>query len=88
MLGFVPLMQAADTVSGGKLPSDEAPCPSDSALSTQMVLRASVGALAGAAVAPKGREGMWAATGFFLGASLGQLGIVGIMLTGVWSKMK
>jgi hypothetical protein len=55
-------------------------------LATTMVLRAAVGALAGAAVAPKGREGAWAAAGFFSGAVLGQVGIVAVLGIALWKK--
>ena len=55
-------------------------------LATTMVLRAAVGALAGAAAAPRGREGMWAAAGFFSGAVLGQVGIVAVLGVALWKK--
>jgi hypothetical protein len=56
-------------------------------LATTMVLRGAVGVLIGAAVAPRGKEGMWAAAGFASGAMLGQVGIVGVALLGLWRKV-
>lgn len=55
-------------------------------LATNMVLRGAMGALTGAAVATKGKEGLWAAAGFFVGATLGQYGIVGILTAALWKK--
>lgn len=55
-------------------------------LAMNMVLRGAVGALAGAAVAKKGSEGAWAAAGFFLGSTLGQYGIVGVLAAALWKK--
>lgn len=55
-------------------------------LATMMMLRGAVGALAGAAAGPKGREGIWAGAGFFLAATLGQYGIVGILAVALWKK--
>jgi hypothetical protein len=55
-------------------------------LAATMVLRGAVGALAGAAVSKPGQEGLWGAAGFFLGATLGQYGIVGVLAAGLWKK--
>ncbi len=55
-------------------------------LATTMVLRGAVGALAGAAAGPKGREGIWGAAGFVMGTMLGQVGIVGVLLAALWKK--
>lgn len=69
------------------VPADAAPAVvSSGELATTMVLRAAVGALAGAAVAPRGREGAWAAAGFFSGAVLGQVGIVAVLGIALWKK--
>lgn len=57
-------------------------------LATTMVLRGAVGALAGAAVAKRGDEGTWASAGFFLGAALGQYGIVTVLAAALWKKME
>jgi hypothetical protein len=56
------------------------------ALATTMVLRGAVGTLIGAAVAPKGSEGIWGAIGFGSGALLGQLGILGMAVAALWKK--
>jgi hypothetical protein len=56
-------------------------------LSTTMVLRGAVGTLIGAAVAPKGSEGLWGAAGFVMGATLGEVGIVGIAFAALWRKV-
>lgn len=55
-------------------------------LATAMVLRGAAGVLLGAAVAPVGREGVWAAAGFVSGAVLGQIGIVGLAMIALWRK--
>lgn len=55
-------------------------------LATMMLLRGSVGALAGAACGPKGQEGLWAAAGFFVGSTLGQYGVVSILVAALWKK--
>lgn len=55
-------------------------------LASTMVLRGAMGTLVGAAVAPKGREGLWGAAGFFLGATLGQIGIVAVATIALWRK--
>lgn len=59
---------------------------SQTELCSSMVLRGSVGALIGAAVAPEGREGKWGAIGFVMGSTLGEVGIVGIALAALWNK--
>jgi len=63
-----------------------APAVSSGELATSMMLRAAVGALAGAAGAPRGREGVWGVAGFFLGATLGQVGIVAVLGAALWKK--
>lgn len=55
-------------------------------LATTMVLRGAAGTVIGAAVAPRGREGLWAAVGFAMGATLGEVGIVGVALAALWRK--
>jgi hypothetical protein len=55
-------------------------------LSSTMVLRGAVGVLAGAAVAPRGYEAIWAAAGFVAGATLGEVGIVGLLAAALWKK--
>ena len=55
-------------------------------LASTMVLRGAVGVLAGAAAAPKGKEGAWAAAGFVVGATFGQVGIVGLLAAALWMK--
>jgi hypothetical protein len=55
-------------------------------LATTMVLRGAVGTLIGAAVAPKGSEGLWGAVGFVMGSMLGEVGIVGVAFAALWRK--
>jgi hypothetical protein len=55
-------------------------------LATTMVLRGAAGTVIGAAVAPKGKEGIWGAVGFAMGATLGEVGIVGVALAALWRK--
>lgn len=55
-------------------------------LATTMVLRGAVGTVIGAAVAPQGREGLWAAVGFAMGATLGEVGIISVALAALWRK--
>lgn len=55
-------------------------------LATSMVMRGAVGTLIGAAAAPKGGEGVWAAVGFVSGALFGEIGIVGVALAALWKK--
>ena len=55
-------------------------------LATTMVLRGAVGTLIGAAAAPAGSEGAWGAIGFVMGATLGEIGIVGVALAALWKK--
>ena len=55
-------------------------------LATTMVLRGAVGTVIGAAVAPEGKEGLWAAAGFAAGATAGEVGIIGIALAALWRK--
>lgn len=56
-------------------------------LATTMMLRGAVGVVIGAAVAPKGNEGLWAAAGFAMGATVGEVGIIGIALAALWRKV-
>jgi hypothetical protein len=51
-----------------------------------MVLRGAVGTLIGAAASPSGQEGVWGAVGFVMGATLGEIGIVGVALAALWKK--
>lgn len=55
-------------------------------LASTMVLRGAVGTLVGAAVAPRGREGLWGAIGFVTGSLLGQYGIVAVAAYALWRK--
>jgi hypothetical protein len=55
-------------------------------LATTMVLRGAVGTLIGAAASPAGSEGVWGAVGFVMGATMGELGIVGVALAALWKK--
>lgn len=55
-------------------------------LATTMVLRGAVGTLIGAAASPVGQEGVWGAVGFVMGATMGELGIVGVALAALWKK--
>lgn len=55
-------------------------------LASTMVLRGSVGVLAGAAVAPKGEEAVWAAAGFVVGSMLGEVGLVAMLAAALWKK--
>lgn len=55
-------------------------------LATTMMLRGAVGVVIGAAVAPKGKEGLWGAAGFAMGASVGEVGIIGVALAALWQK--
>jgi len=56
-------------------------------LAMSKVLQGAVGALAGAAVADDDTVGRWAAAGFFLGVTLGQYGIVGVLAASVWNRI-
>ena len=55
-------------------------------LATTMVLRGAIGTVIGAAVAPEGKEGLWAAAGFAAGATAGEVGIIGVALAALWRK--
>lgn len=55
-------------------------------LATTMVMRGAFGVLLGAAVAPRGREGIWGAAGFVVGTVLGQPGILAMALASLWQK--
>ena len=55
-------------------------------LATTMMLRGAVGTLIGAAAAPPGKEGLWGAAGFVMGATLGEIGIVGVAFAALWRK--
>ena len=72
--------------------SDDAAAPSPTPvitsgeLATTMVMRGAFGTLLGAAVAPKGREGIWGAGGFVVGTLLGQPGILAMALASLWQK--
>lgn len=55
-------------------------------LATTMVLRGAVGTLVGAAASKPGSEGVWGAVGFVMGATMGELGIVGVALAALWKK--
>ncbi len=63
-----------------------APAATAGQLATTMVMRGAVGTLIGAAAAPEGKEGVWGAVGFVMGATLGEIGIVGVALASLWRK--
>lgn len=79
---------AAATPAPAPTPTATPVTPSEpvSDLSSTMVLRGAVGVLAGAAVAPRGAEAIWAAAGFVAGATLGEVGIVGLLAAALWKK--
>ena len=64
------------------------PAATSGELATTMMVRGAVGTLIGAAVAPRSREGIWGAVGFVMGATLGEIGIVGVALAALWRKAK
>lgn len=67
----------------------EAPGVLDQAqLSTAMVLRGAVGVVLGAAMAPAGEEGRWAAVGGGAGALFGETAIVALGFAMLWRKTK
>lgn len=71
------------------LGADEPAAPaavSTGELATTMVLRGAVGTLIGAAAGPRGREGIWGAAGFVMGAAFGEIGVVGVALAALWRK--
>lgn len=70
----------------GQETSSFSPSVGSGELATTMVLRGAVGTLIGAAVAPKGTEGIWGSVGFVMGATLGEIGIVGVALAALWRK--
>ena len=82
--GQVPAILPVPVPSAEPLPDDTA--MSSGQLATTMVLRGAVGTLVGAAVAPPGREGAWGAVGFVMGATIGEIGIVGVALAALWRK--
>lgn len=55
-------------------------------LATTMMMRGAFGVLLGAAVAPRGREGIWGAAGFVVGTVAGQPGILAMALASLWQK--
>lgn len=55
-------------------------------LATTMMMRGAFGVLLGAAVAPRGREGIWGAAGFVVGTVAGQPGILAMALAALWQK--
>lgn len=81
-----PLSKSNAYAEGGVTQASNGGTSTGCDLATNMVLRGAVGALTGAAVATKGKEGLWAAAGFFVGATLGQYGIIGILTAALWKK--
>ncbi len=79
---------------GQEDPAVPAPAPASLAptaissgeLATTMMTRGAAGTLVGAAVAPAGSEGIWGAVGFVMGATLGEMGIIGVALAALWRK--
>lgn len=78
--------EGESNASGQYVPSE------GSGLATEMVLRGAVGALtgalAGAAVGNGKNQLLWTTSGLFLGVTLGQYGIVGIMVAAVYQKLQ
>lgn len=72
--------------SFGETPPQEPTSAATGQLATTMVLRGAVGVLIGAAAAPKGSEGIWGSIGFMMGATLGEIGIIGVALAALWRK--
>lgn len=79
-------VRAAAIMSLGQEPEQAVTGMTTGQLATTMVLRGAVGTLIGAAAAPTGREGIWGAAGFVMGATFGELGIVGVALAALWRK--
>jgi hypothetical protein len=77
-LGQAPTGEALAKSTDGAISSGQ--------LATTMMLRGAVGTVIGAAVAPRGREGLWAAVGFTMGATIGEVGIIGVALAALWRK--
>lgn len=67
-------------------PTETTTQPVDDLAST-MVLHGAVGVLAGAACAPPGHESVWGAAGFVVGATLGQIGLVGLLAAALYMKV-
>lgn len=55
-------------------------------LATTMLMRGAFGVLLGAAVAPRGREGIWGSAGFVVGTVLGQPGILAMAMAALYQK--
>lgn len=68
------------------LPPAPPPAATSGELAATMIIRGSVGTLIGAASAPPGKEGVWGAIGFVVGATFGEIGIVGIALAALYRK--
>lgn len=68
------------------VPSEPTEALTSGQLATTMVLRGAIGTLVGAAAAPPGREGAWGAAGFVMGATIGEIGIVGVAFAALWRK--
>jgi hypothetical protein len=68
-------------------PGQPAPPAADPGeLAATMVVRGAVGTLIGAATAPPGKEGVWGAIGFVVGATFGEIGIVGVAMAALYRK--
>jgi hypothetical protein len=83
--GCIPLGQDAAALTEPSAQANDTSAGSGE-LATTMVLRGAVGTLIGAAASPPGQEGVWGAVGFVMGATLGEIGIVGVALAALWKK--
>lgn len=81
MIGMYAAMQPR-----ASLGADEPKHADSGELATTMIMRGAFGTLLGAAVAPKGREGIWGAAGFVVGTVLGQPGILAMALAALYGK--
>ena len=69
------------------VPTDTTGAQNNTAMATTMITNGAAGCLVGAAASPRGQEGVWAAIGFVMGATLGEFGIVGVALAALWKKV-
>lgn len=84
MAYYAPLVRPV--AMGAELPEQKEDSVGSGELATTMVMRGAFGVLLGAAVAPRGREGIWGAAGFVVGTVLGQPGILAMALASLWQK--
>jgi len=69
------------------VPATDTGAQNNTAMATTMITNGAAGCLVGAAASPRGQEGVWAAIGFVMGATLGEFGIVGVALAALWKKV-